>query len=201
MHTTMPLPSTLQEWNNTNSASSLQCIIIVHDDALSTTKCLEFPHDQGNINSGSYSEFHNQLYQLVACHLPRTVLDFQHPIQCIITVHDDALSTTKCIEFQYDPGNMNSGSYSAFHTELYQLVACHLPIIRIELYVVTLVFCHHPDTGGNFSEARVNSCKTESCSQSVSLSPTQFKTQARQRAIQKDVQNHRLVLHQSHSQV
>jgi hypothetical protein len=116
-------------------------------------------------------------------------------------VHDDALSTTKCIEFLHDQGNMNSGSYSAFHSELYQLVACHLPTIRIELYVVSLDFCHHPDTGGSFSQARVNSCKTESCSQSVSLSPTQFKTQARQCAIQKDVQNHRLVLHQSHSQV
>jgi hypothetical protein len=80
-------------------------------------------------------------------------------LQCIIIVHDDALSTTKCIEFPHDQGNMNSGSYSAFHTELYQLVACHLPTIRIELYVVSLVFRHHPDTGGNFSEARVNSCK------------------------------------------
>ncbi len=130
---------------------------------------------------------------------PTYCIGFSTPIQCIIVVHDDAFSTTKCIEFLHNLGNMNSGSYSAFQTEVYQLVACHLPTIRIELYVVSLVFCHHPDTGGNFSEARVNSCKTESCSQSVS--PTQFKTQARQCAIQKDVQNHRLVLHQSHSQV
>jgi len=46
---------------------------------------------------------------------------------------------TKCIKFQNDHGNMNSESYSAFHTDcIYWLVACHLPTISVVLYIVSL---------------------------------------------------------------
>lgn len=108
---------------------------------------------------------------------------------------------------------MNSESYSAFHTDcIYWLVACHLPTISVVLYIVSLGFCHHLHTGNNFSEPRVdNAHHSLYCSQflqnsimftiSISLYLTQFKTQPRQCRMQKDVQNHRLALCQSHSQV
>jgi hypothetical protein len=95
---------------------------------------------------------------------------------------------------------MNSGSYSAFHSELYQLVACHLPTIRIELYVVFWVFAIIQILVAIFLKQESIPAKQNHVHNQY-LSPTQFKTQARQCAIQKDVQNHRLVLHQSHSQV